>query len=55
MMIEILKQEQEEKQKEIEGFKEEIRKTLKEHQELKENRTKEMRNLRRNLKWKWKQ
>ena len=40
MMIEILKQEWEEKHKEIEAFKEETRKTLKELKELGENRTK---------------
>ena len=42
MMIEILKQEREEKHKELEAFKEETRKTLKELKELEENRNKEM-------------
>ena len=42
MMIEILKQEREEKQKDLEAFKEETRKTLKELKELEENKTKEM-------------
>ena len=44
-----LKQEREEKQKELEAFKEETQKTLK-IKELEENRTKEMKKLN----WKWK-
>ena len=38
ILIEILKQEREEKQKDSEAFKEETRKTLKELKELEENR-----------------
>ena len=49
-MIEILKQEWEEKQKESEAFKEETRKTLKEHKELEENRTKEMKEWKKEFK-----
>ena len=52
MMIEILKQEREEKHKEIEAFKEETRKTLKEIKELEENRTKEMKELKKEFKTK---
>ena len=44
-MIEILKQEQEEKHKELEAFKEGTRKTLKELKGLEENRNKEMKEL----------
>ena len=43
MLMEILKQEREEKQKASDAFKEKTRKTLKELKELEENRTKEMR------------
>ena len=42
MMVEILKQEREGKHKELEAYKEETRKILKELKELEENRTKEM-------------
>ena len=49
-MIEILKQEREEKQKESEAFKEETRKTCKELKELEENRTKEMKKWKKEFK-----
>ena len=42
LIVEILKEEWEEKNNQIEAFKEETRKTLKELKELEENRTKEM-------------
>ena len=47
MLIKILKQEPEEKQKESETFKEETRKTLKELKELEESKTKEMKEWKR--------
>ena len=56
MLIEILKQEREEKQKEAEAFKEETRKTLKELKKLEENtEPKTRRNGRRYLKHKFTQ
>ena len=49
-LIEILKQEREEKQKDSEAFKEETRKTLKELKELEENRTKKMKEWKKKFK-----
>ena len=50
MMIEILKQKQEEKHKKLEAFKKETRKTFKELKELEENRTKEMKEWKKEFK-----
>ena len=49
-LIEILKHEREEKQKESEAFKEETRKALKELKELEESRNKEMKEWKREFK-----
>ena len=52
MLIEILKQEREEKQKDSEAFKEEARKTLKELKELVKNTPKETKEWKREFKTK---